>query len=430
MKTYKAWKWWGSNGAETIPPGPNKMARRIAEQMLEQRLTQLERSNLYQRPADDRSNGNGAAGPSTTQLEGDDDRSTDAIIGLTLPVQVIALAVASLAAIVTVSVMVPGMPNALALALASLLPAGTILIGLLIVHSRERHRHGTETGARLYRELCALQGEPDPFPRDTAIALRRAENLIAQADVEVRLLTQRLLRNVGLFCVLVIPAVTVAAFQVFGDGRVQVIALGTIFEALMAVILVISRQRVRILESDLREGDYERGLLTDNENAEAQAEKLFLKHQFELKRYYDETLRQSAMLSYLGILCMAGGFVVIGVAFYLIAREEQPDAQQIMIATLAAAGGVLANFVAVLYLAMHARTVRALTGFHQRLVGTHHVHFGNLLASRVDGGVGSKVLSEMAVALASERAEQAGQSTHAHRRRSPGQFVGDMFATR
>ena len=130
-----------------------------------------------------------------------------------------------------------------------------------------------------------------------------------------------------------------------------------------------------------------------------------MEHQFELKRYYDETLRQSAMLSYVGVLYAIGGFAVIGVAFYLIARQAQPSAQQITIATLAAAGGVLANFVAVLYVAMHARTMRALSSFHQRLVETHHLHFGNLLASRVDGSVNSKVLADMAVALASERAD-------------------------
>ena len=412
------------------------MARKIAEQMLEQRLVQLEDANLYEKPdpepdpelepepdpePDPEPNGDKQAGKS---------KSTEAVIGLTLPLRVIVGAVVLLAVIVAGSSYIPWMTAAITLALAAVIPSGIIMYGLLIVHSRERHRHGEETGARLYRELCALRAEPDPFPRDTAIALRRAENLIAQADVEVRLLTQRLMRNIGLFCVLVIPAVTVAAFQVFADARVQVVALGAIFEALMGVVLVISRQRVRTLESDLREGDYERGLLTDNDDSEARAEKLFLKHQFELKRYYDETLRQSAMLSYLGVLCMTGGFVVIGVAFYLIAHEDQPDTQQIMIATLAAAGGVLANFVAVLYLAMHARTVRALTGFHQRLVGTHHVHFGNLLASRVDDGVSSKVLSEMAVALASERAEDDHRSPPSTRRRKAMEVLADAFAIR
>lgn len=409
------------------PPGPNKMARQIAEQMLKQRLVQLENAGLYGRPVEEGDEHDEREEQGEREQRGE---PTGPVTVLTFPIRVITITAALLGAIVLVSVLLPQMPNALVLVLGAVVPNSAVMIGLLIVHNRERHHHGTETGARLYRELRALRGEPDPFPRDSAIALRRAENLVGQADVEMRLLTQRLLRNIGLFCVLVIPAITVAAFQIFDDARVQVVALGTIFEALTAAILGVSRQRVRTLESDMREGDYERGLLTDNENSEAQAEKLFLKHQFELKRYYDETLRQSAMLSYLGVLCMTGGFVVIGVAFYLIAREDQPDSQQIMIATLAAAGGVLANFVAVLYLAMHARTVRALTGFHQRLVGTHHVHFGNLLASRVDDGVSSKVLSEMAVALASERGENGGGSAGSHCRRRPMEVVADLFGMR
>jgi TRADD-N domain-containing protein len=394
------------------------MARQIAEQMLEQRMTQLERAGLYD-PAK-------RPGPRDARI-----RRAYTYVGLTFPVRVITVAALLLGLVLTVGALFPGLSKEIVIAAAWIVPSGAIMAGFLTSHNRERRRHGAETGARLNRELHAFRGEPNPFPRDAALALRRAENLVAQADVELRLLTQRLLRNIALFCVLAIPALTVTGFQVFSEAQVQVITLGAIFEALMAVILGTSRQRIRTLESDLREADYERSLLTDNEDSEARAEKLFLKHQFELKRYYDETLRQSAMLSYLGVLCMAGGFVVIGVAFYLIAREEQPDTQQIMIATLAAAGGVLANFVAVLYLAMHARTVRALTGFHQRLVGTHHVHFGNLLASRVDDGQSSEVLAQMAVALASDRGDDRnGASDKDGKRRTFGEFVGDAVGAR
>lgn len=366
-------------------------ARQIAAQMLTQRMTQLKRAGLYKGPVDAREDS-----------EPTEDHNDTTVGNPTFTVIVIAAATALLGVILAVATLFPRASDTLVVATAALVPNAAVLIGLLMASNRERRRQGAETGARLYRELCALQGDPNPFPRDATLALRRAENLVNQADVEIRLLTQRLLRNIALFLILVIPAIAVAIFQAFEDAHVQAVALGVIFEALMAVVFGTSRHRVRTLESDLREGDHERSLLTDNDNAEAQAEKLFLKHQFELKRYYDETLRQSSMLSYIGVLCMASGFVVIGVAFYLIASTDQPNTQQIVIATLAAAGGVLANFVAVLYLAMHARTVKALTGFHQRLVGTHHIHFGNLLASRVDDGFSSRVFAEMAIALTAE----------------------------
>jgi hypothetical protein len=377
--------------------------------MLTQRIAQLRRAGLYDGPVKPV---NGRESLPDSEAEPHDlsrsaKKGNDGTVGNpTFTVLVIIVALTLLGLIVALATVFRWSDTIVVVA-AALVPNAAVLIGLLMANNRERRRQGAETGARLYRELCALEGDPEPFPRDAALALRRAENLVDQANLEIRLLTQRLLRNIALFCVLVIPAITVATFQAFDEARVQAIALGVIFEALMAVVFGTSRQRVRTLESDLREGDHERSLLTDNDNAEAQAEKLFLKHQFELKRYYDETLRQSAMLSYIGVLCMSGGFVVIGVAFYLIASADQPDTQQIVIATLAAAGGVLANFVAVLYLAMHARTVKALTGFHQRLVGTHHIHFGNLLASRVEDDYSSKVLAEMAIALAAEGGEQA-----------------------
>jgi len=382
----------------------NERARQIAAQMLTQRIAQLRRAGYYKGPV------NAKEGPDSPEelgyLSGYPREGHDSTVGNpTFTVLVVVVAVALLGLILALATVFSELSDTIVVAAAALVPNAAVLIGLLMANNRERRRQGEETGARLYRELRALKGNPEPFPRDAALALRRAENLVDQANLEIRLLTQRLLRNLALFCVLVVPAITVATFQAFDEARVQAIALGVIFEALMAVVFGTSRQRVRTLESDLREGDHERSLLTDNDNAEAQAEKLFLKHQFELKRYYDETLRQSSMLSYIGVLCMSGGFVVIGVAFYLIASADQPDTQQIVIATLAAAGGVLANFVAVLYLAMHARTVKALTGFHQRLVGTHHIHFGNLLASRVDDGFSSEVLAEMAIALAAEGGE-------------------------
>jgi hypothetical protein len=137
------------------------------------------------------------------------------------------------------------------------------------------------------------------------------------------------------------------------------------------------------------------------------AEKLFLKQQFELKRYYDETLRQSTMLSYIGVLCIGAGFVVIALAFYLLTAPtvggvelDLGTTQQIVIGALAAAGGLMSNFIAVLYLRMHAGTVQAMTSFHERLVGTHHVHFGALLAARVTQSESDKVLTDMAVRLA------------------------------
>jgi hypothetical protein len=302
----------------------------------------------------------------------------------------------------------PEAPRGLALAAIPSLPAMFVLAGLLFGQVAQRQRLGLENAGRFDREKQAYERTVDPFPRDGALALRRAENLVERAGLEGRMLTQRLLRDVGLFGAFVTPAIGLSVFvSVPSGGKVATAVGALIFETLFGALFAASRQRMRTLESDMRQLDYERGLLTEDATREVRAEKLFLKQQFELKRYYDETLRQSTMLSYIGVLCIGAGFVVIALAFYLLTAPtvggvelDLGTTQQIVIGALAAAGGLMSNFIAVLYLRMHAGTVQAMTSFHERLVGTHHVHFGALLAARVTQSESDKVLTDMAVRLA------------------------------
>jgi hypothetical protein len=66
---------------------------------------------------------------------------------------------------------------------------------------------------------------------------------------------------------------------------------------------------------------------------------------------------------------------------------------------------------------MFSETINALTGFHGRLVSTHHLHFGNFLAAKIDDDrLRNQALAEMARALSTvevgeEAASPAGQMT-------------------
>jgi hypothetical protein len=51
---------------------------------------------------------------------------------------------------------------------------------------------------------------------------------------------------------------------------------------------------------------------------------------------------------------------------------------------IGAVGAILTNFVAAIYLRMNAATSENLAAFHSRLVETHELMLGNLLASRID----------------------------------------------
>lgn len=46
-------------------------------------------------------------------------------------------------------------------------------------------------------------------------------------------------------------------------------------------------------------------------------------------------------------------------------------------------GGLFSNIVAGFYMNMYNKTMKSLDSFHNRFVGTHHLHFGNLLLSKI-----------------------------------------------
>lgn len=138
-------------------------------------------------------------------------------------------------------------------------------------------------------------------------------------------------------------------------------------------------------EADLQEVENELELLSIALSSEEErAEKLFKHHHIELKKYYDENLKQSSWIFVVGILCIAGGFGIITFTLYLLYNNlSSPIENKIIIASMGAVGAILTNFIAVVFLKMHAETIKSLTEFHNRFVNTHHLYFGNFLVARV-----------------------------------------------
>ncbi|MEV6645848.1 hypothetical protein [Amycolatopsis sp. NPDC051371] len=117
---------------------------------------------------------------------------------------------------------------------------------------------------------------------------------------------------------------------------------------------------------------------------EPRAMKLFQVHSQQLKRYYDQALRQRGLIFLTGIFCIVAGFSVIAVAFVLLRTMDPAGAlEKILVAALGAIGGILGNFIAVVYLRMFTETVKSIGTFHDRLVATHHLYFANFLVSKV-----------------------------------------------
>ncbi|WP_377866439.1 hypothetical protein [Bacillus sp. R86525] len=137
--------------------------------------------------------------------------------------------------------------------------------------------------------------------------------------------------------------------------------------------------------TELQEVENELDLLSiSHSSLEERSEKLFKHHHFELKRYYDENLKQSSWIFVVGIACILIGFAIIGITLYfLITNSSNELENKIIVASVGAIGAILSNFIAVIYLKMHSEAVKSLTEFHNRFVHTHHFYFGNFLLSKI-----------------------------------------------
>jgi ABC-type multidrug transport system fused ATPase/permease subunit len=226
------------------------------------------------------------------------------------------------------------------------------------------------------------------------LRLRELED--ARDDLKLRIKSQLLLRNFLLVLVLVTVAGTgVMVFFYSGRGY---IGLAVILLVLLG-ILQITRERARELEADRRQIDYEIAVISSA--SDLKAETLFLKQSFELKRYYDQALRQASLVFPLGAAALAIGAATIGGALWVI---TQGGTDEWLAASLGAVGAVASNLVAAVYLQMHQRSVELVAKFHQRLSRYQAGHFGNLLAFEL--GQGRDALIRY-LALASVQLEEA-----------------------
>jgi hypothetical protein len=155
-----------------------------------------------------------------------------------------------------------------------------------------------------------------------------------------------------------------------------------------------------LLEAAAREAENELDLARiPDTSIRERAEKLFKLHQLELQKYYDQTLRHTALIFIVGIFCIAAGFGILLFTLYLV-FSMTPSAglsEKIVLASLGAVGSILANFIGVIYLRMYSTTIQSLSLFHNRLVGTHHLHFANLTAAQIQNdAVRERALAQIA----------------------------------
>jgi hypothetical protein len=191
---------------------------------------------------------------------------------------------------------------------------------------------------------------------------------------------------------------TISAFNTMQFKGIILIYLLVLISTFIAYIF-FSSDRVRDLEIEIRdilnEIDLEKIEVT---STEARAEKLFKLHQYELEKYYNQNLRQGNQVFIAGLLFISIGFMIIGFSLYLITRENASNSE--IVAILGAIGTILSNFIAAIYLKMFSETIKSATSFHNRLVATHNLMFGNYLTSKIKNvDLKEKTLSDISTNL-------------------------------
>lgn len=189
-----------------------------------------------------------------------------------------------------------------------------------------------------------------------------------------------LTRNLSFaFLVFIFPAVVAITWAANNHVGLTFATVMGYLELVAILVFLVSRLRLRDLQAELRTLELEEDIL---KNAKESPILLFLKHQAELKRYYDQALQQSGLAFVLGVFCVIAGLGVIAVGFTLIQGDS--NAERIVAGALAAVGAILTGFVARVYLGIHDGAVKSLSGFHEKFVETHHLHIAGVFASRVD----------------------------------------------
>jgi hypothetical protein len=199
--------------------------------------------------------------------------------------------------------------------------------------------------------------------------------------------------GIALIMIVVIPIVVLKNIEYPYTGFISLYIIVPIS------ILPFIRMQIKNLEDELKSIDFDLDLQKfEVSKKEVRAEKILLINNYQLRRYYDLNLNQNIWVFGLGIFCIILGIAVIGVTLYLVLVVAQGWDSKLITGTVGAIGSFMTNYIAAIYLKMHASATSILGSFHSRLVQTQQLLFGNLLASRIeDDNIRWQTLSQLAL---------------------------------
>lgn len=213
---------------------------------------------------------------------------------------------------------------------------------------------------------------------------------------EARWRNVKALRNVLTGGIVAIPVALIVLTALRYSGPAYFGLAGA--AAVLALASKVTRDRLRELEEAYYQRQYEEQV--QRAEGRDKAETLFLKHEFELRRYYAQTLRHADSIFYVGVGALIVGLGVFVVAFEILEGHLEADTTtKIIVGSLAALSGFMTNYVARIYIEMHRAAINSVSDFHNRLVRTQDAHFGHLLLNELDGPLREQKLADAAVSL-------------------------------
>lgn len=258
-------------------------------------------------------------------------------------------------------------------------------------------------------KICEEAREAAALKREEAHRLERRfrveekeREALSEREGTLRL-TQRRLRKVSIVPIglggLVSLVLLLYVLLTKSSISFELLVLFVMFAVSQLLSFMLVRSEMGKNELQLEEvlSDFARASLL--EGREKEAERVFSVNEKRLRRYYDVNLSQNRWVFYLGVACVAFG-IFLALFTLNVLRFPLQDGARGYVAVVGAASAVLTEFVAALFVRMHSSATRTLSLFHYRLLRTHQLLLGNLIASGVaDEDLSRQLKAEMTLAL-------------------------------
>lgn len=191
----------------------------------------------------------------------------------------------------------------------------------------------------------------------------------------------------------------IPVFAWASDVEPEIAALLLCYIIIPAASAFHLRSEIKDTEAQIKETGFELDLQSFQRNEiELKAEKTLRLSDVQLERYYGLNLSQNANVFLLGIGCIIAGLLIAAASVYAVIFLAKPVETQIITGVLGAISSLLVNYVAAVYLKLHASAAAHFEGFHTRLVQTHQILLAGVVASRIqDTALREKTLADLSL---------------------------------